>query len=984
MKRDKACSAVTRPLLLEAYILAFLPVAVSCMESGPQAPAGGILSDDPVVFGVTYDGVPQPATKSAAEESGDGRDVNDKDDGACGTPFVVTRVPMAPDTVVTRVTEVTADNLTSFYVTTLSDGKLVAESIAYSGTPGGDYTAEGQYWPVSETPWQFYAANAPMAGTACSVTADGTADLVYAVNSAPAFRTVNSLSFAHAFGRVGDITFRLPEGYSATIVSATMTLSRGGVFSVKEGSWTTPAAQEAVALGADNDVFAVPGAYSLDIVYTYTDGTAPATTVSCSDDVYIAAGMINNIAVQTGKAFSYILSVDPVAATLDLGATRDIGARYLVELQNMGCVFASDVTADATWTASPEGVVSVNGGVVTGLAAGTATVTASYGGLTADAVITVQDAVVSYEDPVVMLSYDVMGRSGGSVSPALQYSQTVHYRSGATAVISGGADAAYSITSGDAAFSMAADGTVTAPAYDVPGGSRSCNVAVTVTLNGRSGSAAATVTQNGDAVISVDPWEITTFEYGTSAIPAGGGSAGTPTVVVTETTHYASGATTVRVVDEATPSFSGSGDLDVDASTGAVSAGSNVAETTVAYGPVDATLSYDVSDFDSDGNGKADHYRTQDINTMKALEPTLSYSQDKVTAREATSSRSVTVTVSVTRPDGTVAKAATTMMQKGAEASSVTEKVTSGAQVKYSWSGKEYDDTGTGYDGTLNTSTGELVIEANSKNGECSYGTPATTFSYASSPLAYSTTGWQYPTLSYSIPYTMVQPSTIARSFVVRASLTLNGMRGNAATTVEQDGYEGYSYTGTYTSGASVTYSGSADGFTLSTGDGGVKATRNRGSSQTTTYSNLVVNSFTYSPNPIDVDGGTAQPAVAYTYDKFTGYPATAQRSITVTATLTRDGMSWTAQAVVVQMGYDGSGTTTHMTSGGTVTYSMAAADGFTMDGASTGNVTATTNLGDEARQTTVTATVSAQGLKATSQATVMQNTSESGIIIIM
>jgi len=78
------------------------------------------------------------------------------------------------------------------------------------------------------------------------------------------------------------------------------------------------------------------------------------------------------------------LALDAETATLDVAATRQ-----LVATVTRTDTTTADVTASATWTSSDDAVATVVGGLVTAVAAGSATVTATYAGLTAECDVTV-------------------------------------------------------------------------------------------------------------------------------------------------------------------------------------------------------------------------------------------------------------------------------------------------------------------------------------------------------------------------------------------------------------------------------------------------------------------------------------------------------------------------------------------------------------------------------------------------------------------
>src|SRR5262249_38889139 len=84
------------------------------------------------------------------------------------------------------------------------------------------------------------------------------------------------------------------------------------------------------------------------------------------------------------------LGITPPLATVPLGLSAQ-----LVATASYSDGTTADVSAQATWSVSPESVASVKGGLVTALAAGTAKVSATYDGQGAAAQIPVPAAAIT-------------------------------------------------------------------------------------------------------------------------------------------------------------------------------------------------------------------------------------------------------------------------------------------------------------------------------------------------------------------------------------------------------------------------------------------------------------------------------------------------------------------------------------------------------------------------------------------------------------
>lgn len=79
------------------------------------------------------------------------------------------------------------------------------------------------------------------------------------------------------------------------------------------------------------------------------------------------------------------LVVDPDTVELAPDATEEVTATATL----IDGVTEADVTADAAWTSDDTDVATVDAGVITAVAGGTCTVTATHGGKTADVAVTV-------------------------------------------------------------------------------------------------------------------------------------------------------------------------------------------------------------------------------------------------------------------------------------------------------------------------------------------------------------------------------------------------------------------------------------------------------------------------------------------------------------------------------------------------------------------------------------------------------------------
>lgn len=90
--------------------------------------------------------------------------------------------------------------------------------------------------------------------------------------------------------------------------------------------------------------------------------------------------------------YTYKLVVSLADSSIDVGETTNATATYITYADGVQSS-SKDVTSSATWTSSDTSVATVSGGTITGVKAGTATITAAYNGYSATAEVTVEDKI---------------------------------------------------------------------------------------------------------------------------------------------------------------------------------------------------------------------------------------------------------------------------------------------------------------------------------------------------------------------------------------------------------------------------------------------------------------------------------------------------------------------------------------------------------------------------------------------------------------
>lgn len=223
--------------------------------------------------------------------------------------------------VTTKATAVTTATLSSFYAaaTTGSAGNESSAwtSYQFNGTPGGVFSgaAPGKWWPLADPGYHFYASNLPLtfAAAGTTVAATSATDVVCAYLPNPTFAEPNTLTFSHVFARLGDVTVNAQAGYTLSAVSISITPKTGGTYNLRTGAgqtdgtgWSAPTTGSATGIALatagtkSNDIYLVPGTYTLTATWTATRGDYTETFASKQVSVFLMGGKVNDITTTLG------------------------------------------------------------------------------------------------------------------------------------------------------------------------------------------------------------------------------------------------------------------------------------------------------------------------------------------------------------------------------------------------------------------------------------------------------------------------------------------------------------------------------------------------------------------------------------------------------------------------------------------------------------------------------------------------------------
>lgn len=302
---------------------------------------------------------------------------------------------------------------------------------------------------------------------------------------------------------------------------------------------------EATLVGGSTRALVVTAVYSNgttgDVTQQVTFTTSNTAVATVNGAVVTAVGggtatitatlgtLTDTSLITVSNATVTAIAVLPGTATIAVGATVSFTADATLSDGTH-----QNVTTSATWTSGTTTVASVAAtGVATGGGAGMATITASFGGRSGTATLTVTQATltsiqVTPVDPTV------------GVATTLNFLATGIYSDGTRADLT--AMAAWS-SSAPAIVSIDATGRATTRARGM--------ATITATSGGRSGTSVVTVTPATLMSIAVSPVASTVLVGGTAVLHAVGTYSDGSTVDLTSSVVWSSTATTIAAVSNA-------------------------------------------------------------------------------------------------------------------------------------------------------------------------------------------------------------------------------------------------------------------------------------------------------------------------------------------------------------------------------------------------------------------------------------------------
>lgn len=198
------------------------------------------------------------------------------------------------------VTDASTLNQSGFKVSA-TKGTAGSETAVWSDvsfTKNGNVFSGNKWWPSTDPSYHFYASNLALTHTAAGATinVNTETDAVCAFLDAPKYNDSNELKFIHILARLGTITLTNPSNYDNTTVnSITLTPVISGIYNIRTGDWSqTQNGSQKTLTQEDNDLWCVPGNYTITVEYTLTKGDYVKTFVK-TGNLKLETGKKNNL-----------------------------------------------------------------------------------------------------------------------------------------------------------------------------------------------------------------------------------------------------------------------------------------------------------------------------------------------------------------------------------------------------------------------------------------------------------------------------------------------------------------------------------------------------------------------------------------------------------------------------------------------------------------------------------------------------------------
>ena len=229
--------------------------------------------------------------------------------------------PAVTATVSTKATAVTVSDLnTNGFKVNAVKGSAGTDVEVWSNqlfTKVEDVWEQDKWWPNDDQSYRFYATYPTsyamtFAAGGPTISASNANDIICAYKGDAIYKSVNTLAFDHIFARLRTVTVSMVSPYTISNMSIMITPKVSGTYNLYTGSgqtdgtgWSstvegtatniaTAAFSEGVSM-TNNDIYLVPGTYTLSATWTATKDNYTQTFTNKTVDVALVAGKTNNI-----------------------------------------------------------------------------------------------------------------------------------------------------------------------------------------------------------------------------------------------------------------------------------------------------------------------------------------------------------------------------------------------------------------------------------------------------------------------------------------------------------------------------------------------------------------------------------------------------------------------------------------------------------------------------------------------------------------
>lgn len=204
-------------------------------------------------------------------------------------------------------TPITLSDLNTIYVSATGTSAFTNATFTKSGPSFAGNPKVN--WPQTDPGYKFLASNVTMSSGSVTLSSGNSTDIVCAYNASPTYKATNNLAFKHILTRIRYVS-KGSYADGAITVSSVQIKNYGntGTYSISGDSWSgigTTSTSLTCNGTTDNNLWFIPGTYTLSI--TYTDATGSSSTRSVSQT--FSAGVYYDITCTADDSAKPVISV---------------------------------------------------------------------------------------------------------------------------------------------------------------------------------------------------------------------------------------------------------------------------------------------------------------------------------------------------------------------------------------------------------------------------------------------------------------------------------------------------------------------------------------------------------------------------------------------------------------------------------------------------------------------------------------------------